>query len=86
MTDDNDRQIELIEELNNRMGVIISLLFRMIPRDNPTISLKEQITILNNLGLRPRDIAAILGRTAGHINKELVGIRKITKKESSNDE
>jgi len=67
---------EHLLELNKRLGVMISLLLRMVPREGPGISLKEQIRILNYLGMRPRDIAKILGRTATHINKELVGLRK----------
>ena len=70
------RTNELLSELNNRVGVMISLLLRMVQQDKSSISLKDQIQILNNLGLRPRDIAAILGKTPTHISKELVGIRK----------
>jgi len=67
---------ELLIELNNRIGVMISLLLRMVPQEKSRISIKDQVEILNNLGLRPRDIAAILGRTPTHINKELAGLRK----------
>jgi len=63
-------------ELNKRLGVMISLLLRLIPQGAPSISLKEQVKILSDIGMRPRDIAEILGRTATHINKELVGLRK----------
>ena len=65
-----------LSELNKRLGVMISLFLRMIPREGPSISLKEQVRILGGLGIRPRDIADILGRTATHINKELAGLRK----------
>ncbi len=71
-----------IKEINDRLGVIISLLFRMVPQAKSQISLKEQVELLNNLGLRPKDIATILGRTASHINKELVGIRRNQKKDN----
>jgi hypothetical protein len=63
-------------ELNKRIGVMISLLLRMLPKDGQGISLKEQVRILDSLGIRPRDIADILGRSATHINKELTGLRK----------
>lgn len=82
ISEQDNQQIELLKELNNRLGVMISLLFRMIPSDKPSMSLKNQVEILDNLGLRPRDIAIILGRTSGHINKELAGIRKISKKKN----
>ena len=63
-------------ELNKRLGVVISLLLRMVSKDRSVISLKEQVKVLDDLGMRPRDIADILGRTATHINKELAGLRK----------
>ena len=64
----------LLTELNKRVGVMISLLLRMAPKKSD-INLQDQVKILNGFGLRPRDIASILGRTQGHINKELAGIR-----------
>ena len=69
-----------INELNKRLGVVISLLLRMVPKPESSISLKEQVNILDALGIRPRDIADILGRTQGHINKELAGLRNKMKK------
>ena len=73
-------------ELNKRLGVMISLLLRMAPREEPGISLKEQVRILSDLGMRPRDIAEILGRTASHINKELAGFRKERSKKHEQEE
>lgn len=72
-------------ELNNRLGVMILLLLRMVPREGPSISLKEQVKILDSFGMRPRDIADILGRTATHINKELAGLRKKTSKKNEQE-
>ena len=71
-----------LSELNKRLGVIISLLLRMIPQDGLSGTLKEQARILDSLSIRPRDIADILGRTPSHINKELVGIRKEKRKKN----
>ena len=75
---DNKEHIinKYLMELNKRLGVMISLLVRMVPREGPGISLKEQVRILDDLGMRPRDIAEILNRTQPHINKELAGLRK----------
>lgn len=67
---------EQLLELNKRLGVMISLFLHMVPREKPDISLKEKVRILDDLGMRPRDIAEILGRTQPHINKELAGLRK----------
>ncbi|MDD2753333.1 MAG: hypothetical protein PHT44_01880 [Candidatus Portnoybacteria bacterium] len=76
MIEENNIINKDISELNKRLGVVISLLLRMTPSDRPSRSLKEQVGILDDLGIRPRDIAEILGRTQPHINKELVGLRR----------
>ncbi|MBI4155723.1 MAG: hypothetical protein HY507_00635 [Candidatus Zambryskibacteria bacterium] len=75
---DNEKNTEnkVVLELNKRLGVVISILLRMLPREGSSMNLKEQVRILDNLGIRPRDIAEILGRTQTHITKELAGLRK----------
>lgn len=40
------------------------------------MSLKQQIEILSDAGMRPKDIATVLGKSGTHINKELTGIRR----------
>jgi hypothetical protein len=66
---------------NRLLKVIIALMLR--PRDDKAMSLKQQIEVLYNLGIGPSEIAEILGKTPGHINKELSvsGLRKRQKKE-----
>lgn len=59
---------------NRLLGVMIALLLRQGQNGPP--SLKQQIETLNDLGLRPFEIASILGRSSTHVNKELTGIRK----------
>lgn len=59
---------------NRLLGVIIALLLRQGQEGPP--SLKQQIETLSDLGLRPSEIASILGRSSTHVNKELSGIRK----------
>jgi hypothetical protein len=70
-----------LESTNRLLKVIIALMLR--PKDEQPTSLKEQIEVLYSLGIRPTEIAEILGRTDGHINKELSvsGIRKKYKQE-----
>jgi hypothetical protein len=69
---------ESTESTNKLLRVMISLMLR---RDgDQLLSLKQQIEILDRLGMRPTEIAATLGRTPTHINKELAGIRKATKR------
>lgn len=67
------------ESTNRLLRVMVALLLRR--KDEQTPSLKRQIEILSDLGLRPSEIAEILGRTSTHINKELSGLRKSRKRE-----
>ncbi len=82
----NKELLEASKETNKRLGVVASLLLKMIPKEGSNLSLKEQVRILDSLGVRPRDIADILGRTSSHINKELVGIRKEKIKNNEQEE
>ncbi len=75
-----------ISELNRRLGVVIALLLKTIPKSSDGISLRDQIQLLADLGLRPKDIAEILGRSQTHINKELTGLRKDKAKKSKTHE
>ncbi len=64
-------------ELTNRLlKVIIAVLIRSGERQ---MSLKDQIQTLDSLGLRPAEIAEILGKTNTHVSKELSGVRKKSK-------
>jgi hypothetical protein len=70
-----------LESTNRLIRVIIALMLR--PKDDRPLLLKQQIEILYGLGIGPTEIAGILGKTSGHINKELSvsGIRKRLKQE-----
>jgi len=63
-----------LESTNRLLRVIVALLLRR--RDEQTLTLRQQIEALDDLGLRPAEMAEILGRTNSYINKELSGIRK----------
>ena len=69
-------QQDPMESTNRLLRVIIAVLMRGGETPMP---LRQQIEILSGLGLRPVEIAEILGKTATHINKELSGLRKRTK-------
>lgn len=71
MTNTND-----FAELNKRLGIIISLLLKTLPKGGEGISLRDQIQLLADLGVRPKDISEILGRTQTYVNKELASLRK----------
>jgi len=66
------------ESTNKLLRVIVALLLRR--RDEQTLTLRQQIEILADLGMKPAEIAEILGRTNTYINKELSGIRKSRKR------
>lgn len=68
-----------MESTNRLLKVIIAVLMRCGEKQPP---LKQQIETLSSLGLRPVEIAEILGKTSTHINKELSGIRKHAKRAS----
>lgn len=63
-----------LQSTNKLLRVIIALLLRQKEDQGPT--LRQQIELLSNLGIKPAEIAEILGRTSTYINKELSGIRK----------
>ncbi|HWD21437.1 MAG TPA: hypothetical protein VHB20_19380 [Verrucomicrobiae bacterium] len=67
-----------LESTNKLLKVIIFLLLR--GKDEEKLTLRQKIEILNELGMKPKEIAEILGRTNIHINKELTGIRKTQKR------
>lgn len=62
------------QSTNKLLRVIVALLLRQ--KDERTLTLRQQIGILSDLGIKPAEIAEILGRTNTYINKELSGIRK----------
>jgi hypothetical protein len=64
-------------ELNKRLGVMIALFLRTIPKEGSSMSLREQISLLSEIGVRPKDMAEFLGRTQTYVNKELAGLRKV---------
>ena len=65
---------DALESTNRLLRVIIALLLRR--KDQEVLTLKQQISTLNDLGLRPTEMAQILGRSSNYINKELSQIRK----------
>ena len=63
-------------DVSKRLGVVIALLLRSLPTRGDRPSLRDQIRLLSELEVRPKDIAEILGRSSTYITKELAGIRK----------
>ena len=65
---------DTLESTNKLLKVIIALLLR--GKSEESLNLHQRVEVLNDLGLKPVEIAEILGRTNTYVNKELVGIRK----------
>lgn len=72
-------EIELLENINKRLAVIIGLLIRNLPNSDSTL-LREQVVMLHELGMRPIDIAVVMGKSTNHINVELSASRNQKKK------
>lgn len=66
-----------LESTNRLLKVIVALLLRR--REPDILTLREQIAVLNGLGLQPKEIAEIIGRTNLYVNKELSELRKAKK-------
>ena len=69
-------QIDHLADINNRLGVVIALLLRSTAKADDGLSLRDQVQLLSQLGMRPKDIASILGRTPTYVTKELATLRK----------
>lgn len=63
---------------NRLLKIVVALLLRG-PSDEP-LTLRQKVAILAELGLKPAEIADVLGRTNTYVSKELSGIRKTQKK------
>ncbi|HEV2378904.1 MAG TPA: hypothetical protein VG206_03800 [Terriglobia bacterium] len=70
---------ELLENINRNLEVIIGLLLRSLP-DSDAAHLRGRIVMLNDMGMRPKDIARVLGKSTNHINVELSRSRKPKRK------
>ena len=69
-----------IESTNRLLKVMIALMLRGQEENTPT--LRQQVKTLSELGMKPIEIAEILGKSSGYVNKELAGIRKESKKKA----
>jgi hypothetical protein len=69
---------EPLELTNKLLRVIVALLLR--GKSEESLTLRQRIEILSDLGLKPAEIASVLGRTNTYLSKELTGIRKARKK------
>jgi len=68
-----------ISSINSRLNACILILFRDLSLRDKTLNLQEKIALLHAASLRPKEISKILGKSEGHINKELALIRRKNK-------
>jgi len=73
---------DLLENINRNLEVVIALLLRSLPGADAA-SLRDRVLMLAAIGMRPKDMAKVLGKSANHINKELSVGRSTTKKGKS---
>ena len=78
--DDQDQNVIEGQSTDRLLRVIVALLLRQ--KEEQAVSLRRQVEILADLGMRPVEIAQTLGRTPTYVNKELAGIRKQKRRES----
>jgi len=64
------------EELNRKLDLIIGLLLRLLTKENKQAPFKEQIFILHDFGMRPKEIARILNRDIRNVSKYLSKFKK----------
>jgi hypothetical protein len=69
---------ELLENINRNLEVIVGLLVRSMPGSDNS-NLRDRVLMLDSLGLRPKDIARVLGKSPTHVSKELSLGRNATK-------
>jgi hypothetical protein len=65
------------ESTNQLLRIIIALL---LEQSEAFATLRAKIRFLDQSGMRPTEIAKVLGRTTTHVSKELAGLRKEKKR------
>lgn len=66
------------KSIERKMNVIISLLLKIANNGNES-KLKDQVRDLASFGLSSAEIAEIVGKTVGHVSKELSILKKEVK-------
>ncbi len=76
-------ETETLKSIDKTLKAILSILVADRP-DNP-LKLREQVLRLHTLGLRPKEISEIVGRSNTYVSKELSQMRKLKKERTSSD-
>lgn len=64
-----------LKEISRRLGIVITLLLKLNQNTNEGMSQRALIAELQKLGMRPVEIASIIGRTPSFVNKELATLK-----------
>ena len=65
------------ENIEQKIVEKLDILIRLVAVDAlRNQSFREQVTVLSEIGLQPKEIAAILGRTPNNVSVTLHAIRK----------
>ncbi len=67
---------DILLSINKRLEVIVNLLLERPIADNEKMVLRGQIKKLHSLGLQPKAIGEILGKTNTYVSKEITGLKK----------
>lgn len=70
---------ELLQNINKNLEIIIGLIVRTLP-DAQGAGLRGRIVMLKGMGVRPVDIAKILGKSTNQVNVTLSQSRNPKKK------
>lgn len=69
-----------------RLDVIINLLFKLSEKEDKEPSAKSKIVMLDSLGLKPSEIAKMVGKSENYVNVQLSLQRKEKKTTKSDEE
>jgi hypothetical protein len=68
-------ELNELKSINKHLKVVISLLLKNDNVDER--NLRDQIVVLSNLNMAPKEIAEIIGRSGNYVSKELSHVRRV---------
>jgi hypothetical protein len=67
-------------DITRRLDAMLNVLLESVHEDGKSISMAKRVEMLHTAGLRPSEIARILGKTATYVNVELTRIKSKAQK------
>jgi hypothetical protein len=68
------------KDITRRLDAMLNVLLESAHEDGGSISMAKRVEMLHTAGLRPSEIARILGKTATYVNVELTRIKSKARK------